>query len=799
MRSRIGAGRVRYPLILLMIAVMLALTVSILASPSREPAVAPNLAPVAAPGVDMGITALTRIPLNTSFSTGTQFDISITLTNIGIGVGDLASVLVSNDIGGRNLSYVSFTSSLPNNYFTCTAPGNVVSCVNTGSAFGIGATETIIYRVQAAAAGGPFTNSATVFTPGDTNGTNNQANDSVQFVITGATATQSITLSPTITLTPTASLTALPSFTPIPSITPTFTPTFIPAPPTRTPLPRPANAGLAVPIPPSGVDVVVTVPEANVRLVPAIGADLVGTAPAGTLFEDVQARTVDGEWLRVDFFGQQGWIGIPVVAVLAGDISSLPVADPRTIPYGGFENPRAGLTSVTSGLTVRLADSGMRLRAGPSIAYPVFANPPRFSVLPVLGRTANNTWLQVNYEGTLGWIKLSEVMEFNSPDVFTVPPIDGIVAEALPFSDNTFDSFVDTLRLLLARLEIAGNSLNQTRDIWTQIAIGGEAQCGSFPDQPSDFNVPNALLAAFNPELYPIVTDFNTAMGYIRDSIRLLIEACSFPQATDPGAVGVGAASVALEAINNADALFPGIRDRILALLPEDRALTPFECLFQFGNRSQILPRILNLTPIVTFIDSNERVQGFCFDGTAGQTFRLELLRVNGNIAPSFTVSSFRDPTSFIAAGNLPRETDYTSFGSILIPETGQYLIIISDTSTPDGGLQGDLALMLTDLTAFGGSADRGIALDAAGNVITNPNIGVSIPATVLPPGVSAPASCPSLTFTCTQLLTCGEAQACLAAGNASLDPNFNGIPCEENLCTGGTGIIPTPTLEPTA
>jgi hypothetical protein len=39
---------------------------------------------------------------------------------------------------------------------------------------------------------------------------------------------------------------------------------------------------------------------------------------------------------------------------------------------------------------------------------------------------------------------------------------------------------------------------------------------------------------------------------------------------------------------------------------------------------------------------------------------------------------------------------------------------------------------------------------------------------------------CPSTAFTCSQLFTCQEAYACLAVGNFSLDPDGDGIPCED-------------------
>jgi hypothetical protein len=42
----------------------------------------------------------------------------------------------------------------------------------------------------------------------------------------------------------------------------------------------------------------------------------------------------------------------------------------------------------------------------------------------------------------------------------------------------------------------------------------------------------------------------------------------------------------------------------------------------------------------------------------------------------------------------------------------------------------------------------------------------------------AAASSCPSVTYTCSQLFTCQEAYACLAAGNVSLDPDGDGVPC---------------------
>ena len=140
----------------------------------------------------------------------------------------------------------------------------------------------------------------------------------------------------------------------------------------------------------SGVRAVVVNEFANVRIVPAIGADVIATVPAGYLFEFVNGRSSDNEWLRVEFNGQEGWVNLAPLTVLSGDVSTLPVADPRSIPYGGFEAARSGLTSATSDLQAYLPTTGLHVRAGPSTGYPILAEMPRFSQVSVFGRTASN-------------------------------------------------------------------------------------------------------------------------------------------------------------------------------------------------------------------------------------------------------------------------------------------------------------------------------------------------------------------------------------------------------------------------
>ncbi len=557
----------------------------------------------------------------------------------------------------------------------------------------------------------------------------------------------------TATSTGTVTVTPLPTF-PIPTFTPVgtlvgagtavATATLIPNPPTSTPVPRPANAGQAVgPIPRPGVTVVVDRDGVNVRLLPALGAEVIANVNAG-FTTDILARSPDNEWVQVLIGGQLGWIGTPVLAIIAGDLNAAPVADPRTIPYGGFENPRAGITNVTSSFTGKLQTSGLRVRGGPSRAYPVLANAPRYTIFPLLGRTADNVWLQVNFEGTLGWVATQFVELQQGLGTLDQLPIDGIVADGLPISQPTTDSYNDTLSLMQARLDLAQPSLDAIRAIWTSIALGQRAQCANFPARPTGINIPNPVLAPFYATLYPLNTDFNDAMAALRQAIDLFIDVCRSQQPTD-GLVGQPVVQNALDAINRADTLFVTLRQRLAALLPASGPVGDDECLFTFQNRSQIVPRLRLNEAQLTHLTARNFVTGFCFDAGVGQSLKLQALRFTGNAAPRLTVSAFNNPTNFIGSSELSEEVKDVSIQPIMITETGRYIVIVADLDgAPNATLDGQIALLLSDVTGSTGLGSPTLSIDAAGNLIVTQGglpagtPGVSIGLT---PGISVTAT----------------------------------------------------------
>lgn len=530
---------------------------------------------------------------------------------------------------------------------------------------------------------------------------------------------------------------------------------------------------------PQGVTILVNRDGVNVRLFPAIGADVIGFVNAGWR-APATGRSPDNEWIRIDFNGEEGWIGFPVIN-LFGDLNALPVRDPRTIPYGGFEAPRSGRTSASGPVSGRLADSGLRVRAGPSRAYPVLANAPRYTVFPLLGRTINNAWFQVNFDGTLGWVA-ARFVEIQGGAAFTDLPVDGIVAEAAPASESTAENYQATLRFMLDRVNLAQPSLDSIRGVWTNIALGDVSACGNYPPRPSDLSIPNPLLAAFFPTLDPLLNLFNEAMGNVRLAIDLWIETCSRPQ-PQRGDVGLATVQGALGVVNTADGQFAELRRRINELLPPPLELGADQCLFSFGGANDILQVISTGAIVRGNLGAGERTVGYCFDASAGQTLRFELLQVTGNAQVLLVVSPFDNPTAFTVTGRATDGQTTLSVAPVQIPQTGRYLLIISDT---DSGrtepLTSDYALLISDITGVT-PAGPGLILDPTTGqpTIADPaTMAFPTPLAVTPiPGV---VQCPNPIATCEQLNTCEEAIACGQINFNLPDQNGDGRPCD-NLC----------------
>lgn len=532
-----------------------------------------------------------------------------------------------------------------------------------------------------------------------------------------------------------------------------------------------------------GVRALVVNEFSNIRISPAIGAPVIDTVSAGYVYEIVEAKSGDGQWIRVQFNGTQGWVNLIPLIVLEGDVNALPVADPRTIPYGGFDAPRAG-TTTQQGQILAAATDGLRVRAGPSTAYPTIANINFNEQFTILGRYGNLAWYQVNYENTLGWVSANFV-EIRSGDVTTVP-VDGIIADEPPLSAESFDDYVAALNFLLDRVNIAQGLLNDIRGSWTDAALNGRAVCQAYPSRPSDANLPVPLIAANFETLDPILRDFNDAMFNIRRAIDLFIEVCNQPGTANP--VGQATTQGALGVVNLADQQLASLRNRLNDLIPETLVGID-ECLLVYNGRAEILPVIQIGTIYVDEFTLRENARGYCIQAVADQILNIQTLPLpNSDLEIFVAISPLDNPTAFLTLGQ-SFIGQFNKIGPIPIPETKTYVVLMADL----GGFDelgeprppvGNYAFAVLDQTF--GDDGRTLAYDE----LTDSVVFQAAEVTTVETGGPQPVTdvCPSTGFQCFDLTSCSEVQACVVAGNLTLDSNNDGIPCgpgDQNLPGG--------------
>jgi len=134
----------------------------------------------------------------------------------------------------------------------------------------------------------------------------------------------------------------------------------------------------------------VTTGRLNVRATPdPIAGDILTQVINGQRFTAL-ARTPDNSWIRINANGVIGWVNASYVYV--PDIFSLPVVGSST----DGTQPTDYIVTATP-YTVNI-------RTGPGTEYADIGNLPEGDTAQVIGRNANTTWWQINYDGITGWV-----------------------------------------------------------------------------------------------------------------------------------------------------------------------------------------------------------------------------------------------------------------------------------------------------------------------------------------------------------------------------------------------------------
>lgn len=201
-----------------------------------------------------------------------------------------------------------------------------------------------------------------------------------------------------------------------PSVTPTITPSPTPGTPTNTPImivapsatfilpsstPRPSETPSPTPTPNGRV--MEEMGGLRLRLAPSrSGEVLVSLDELTELF--VLGKTQDEIWLRViTLAGEEGWVMSQYVET---DLAALPILAPETVLLA----TATSAATITPDIVnpdgyVKAEGTGLRLRSLPSTNADIVAQIPENSPVYIVGRTPDNSWLQVIVPGDqIGWV-----------------------------------------------------------------------------------------------------------------------------------------------------------------------------------------------------------------------------------------------------------------------------------------------------------------------------------------------------------------------------------------------------------
>jgi uncharacterized protein YraI len=178
-----------------------------------------------------------------------------------------------------------------------------------------------------------------------------------------------------------------------------------------TPAPLTATTGLFV----------TTQFRVNVRSGPGTEYTILGKlTPVDSL--DITGQNADGDWWRVNFNGQEGWVFDTVVEI-TGAVEGVPVVEPGATAVLRSGQVASSGTATTSGDVFITTRFNTNLRSEPSANVDVLGVVPFNTELRAEARTLNSNWVMVTFDDQSGWL-FAPIVFFTSGDIASLPTMD---------------------------------------------------------------------------------------------------------------------------------------------------------------------------------------------------------------------------------------------------------------------------------------------------------------------------------------------------------------------------------------
>ena len=140
--------------------------------------------------------------------------------------------------------------------------------------------------------------------------------------------------------------------------------------------------------------------DMNVRNGPGTDYAVIGPATFGQKY-DITGQSEDGEWWRIEYDGQPGWIFAPFVEAAGAE---------NVATVGSGEGPAQGRAVVT-------VNGEMNVREGPGTAYEIVGAATLGQEFPITGKNADGDWWQIDFNGQTGWLYAPFVTAANTENV----------------------------------------------------------------------------------------------------------------------------------------------------------------------------------------------------------------------------------------------------------------------------------------------------------------------------------------------------------------------------------------------
>lgn len=167
------------------------------------------------------------------------------------------------------------------------------------------------------------------------------------------------------------------------------------------------NFNLVAPAPPPGAPQArVTAQFLNVRSLPNASSAILQVISQNQVYP-VVGRNINSTWLQLNVNGNLGWVNASFVA--ASNIAGVPITDGQG---GTFPTP---VPQPPPGITASVTAYLLNVRSEPNpFANNVITQISRNEIYPVVGRNLDTSWLQINVNGLIGWVRSTWVSAPNA-------------------------------------------------------------------------------------------------------------------------------------------------------------------------------------------------------------------------------------------------------------------------------------------------------------------------------------------------------------------------------------------------